>query len=100
MDFSEDNDPMEELGDKPGHVETDPAPRRSEADDAELQGRRERSEGSVDVDIFPVTASSEGSLGLCLVSWTGGANAAALGDKPFTLLGGCPSAQVKVFTTY
>jgi hypothetical protein len=39
VDFSEDNEPIDELGDKPGPLEAGKAPARSEFDDAELPGR-------------------------------------------------------------
>lgn len=58
VDFSE--DPMEELGDRPGPLETEPAAIHSEVDDAEVPERREGFAGSLPADV----ASAEG-----LLSW-------------------------------
>lgn len=60
VDFSEDNDPMEELGDRSGPLETEPAALHSEVDDAEVPERREGFAGSLPADV----ASAEG-----LLSW-------------------------------
>lgn len=38
VDFSEDNEPTDELGDKPGPLETETVPTQSEFEDAELTG--------------------------------------------------------------
>lgn len=39
VDFSEDNDPIDELGDKPRPFKAEGAPTHSEVDDVELPGR-------------------------------------------------------------
>lgn len=45
VNFSEDNEPIDELGDKPGLLETETAPIQSEFDDVELPGRPREFEG-------------------------------------------------------
>ena len=68
VDFSEENEPIDELGDKPGQLEVGATAPNSEVDDAELPGHP----GDVaDCDapcVFTGAASAESSLGKLIFS--------------------------------
>ena len=55
VDFSEDNEPTDELGDKTGAVEAGAAPTQSEVDDVELLGRRREFTDCVSPWVLPDT---------------------------------------------
>lgn len=95
VDFSEDNDPTEELGDRPAPPETEPAPTQSEVDDAELPGRREGFAASLAEDNLPDIAESKDSSAGHLFPGTEdeGSYVVAPRGGPFTCTDGCTSAK-------
>lgn len=69
VDFSEDNEPTDELGDNPGPPEAEATAPHSEVDDAELLGRtRELADCAVPCD-FKDLDTSDGSVEELIFSW-------------------------------